>query len=72
MYKNFPVQNPYRYTSASVNLTKKREIEWRRGWDSNPRMEVLQTSPLGLLGTAPTQCSQYIQNGLTMSVGAQF
>src|SRR6266853_5208609 len=20
---------------------------WRRGWDSNPRMEVLQTSPLG-------------------------
>src|SRR5713101_4034880 len=27
--------------------------DWRRGWDSNPRMEVLQTSPLGLLGTAP-------------------
>src|ERR1700756_2240225 len=26
---------------------------WRRGWDSNPRMEVLQTSPLGHLGTAP-------------------
>ncbi len=26
---------------------------WRRGWDLNPRMEVLQTSPLGLLGTAP-------------------
>src|SRR5215475_5443242 len=26
---------------------------WRRGWDSNPRMEVLQTSPLGRLGTAP-------------------
>ena len=30
----------------------KRE-NWRRGWDSNPRMEVLQTSPLGHLGTAP-------------------
>src|SRR6202008_528363 len=30
------------------------ELEgWRRGWDSNPRMEVLQTSPLGHLGTAP-------------------
>jgi hypothetical protein len=27
--------------------------KWRRGWDSNPRMEVLQTSPLGHLGTAP-------------------
>ncbi len=26
---------------------------WRRGWELNPRMEVLQTSPLGLLGTAP-------------------
>ena len=26
---------------------------WRRGWESNPRMEVLQTSPLGHLGTAP-------------------
>ena len=31
---------------------------WRRGWDLNPRMEVLQTSPLGLLGTAPGE-SQY-------------
>src|SRR5579863_6489091 len=30
---------------------------WRRGWDSNPRMEVLQTSPLGLLGTAPAPVS---------------
>jgi hypothetical protein len=28
---------------------------WRRGWDSNPRMEVLQTSPLGHLGTAPNE-----------------
>jgi hypothetical protein len=26
---------------------------WRRGWELNPRMEVLQTSPLGHLGTAP-------------------
>jgi hypothetical protein len=26
---------------------------WRRGSDLNRRMEVLQTSPLGLLGTAP-------------------
>src|SRR2546427_9897014 len=35
---------------------------WRRGWDLNPRMEVLQTSPLGLLGTAP-RCSQYSEIG---------
>jgi len=42
-------------------LAKKRKLQstdskreaWRRGWDSNPRMEVLQTSPLGHLGTAP-------------------
>src|SRR6266481_805730 len=27
--------------------------DWRRGWDSNPRMMVLQTIPLGHLGTAP-------------------
>jgi len=27
---------------------------WRRGWDSNPRVEVLQTSPLNHLGTAPS------------------
>ena len=32
---------------------KQRKKCWRRGWESNPRMEVLQTSPLGLLGTAP-------------------
>ena len=30
---------------------------WRRGWESNPRMEVLQTSPLGHLGTAPRSIS---------------
>ncbi len=30
----------------------KRE-NWRRGWDSNPRIKVLQTFPLGHLGTAP-------------------
>ncbi len=30
----------------------KRE-KWRRGWDSNPRIKVLQTFPLGHLGTAP-------------------
>ena len=40
--------------------------EWRRGWDSNPRMEVLQTSPLGLLGTAPN-VRQYIENRRAMS-----
>jgi integrase/recombinase XerD len=37
---------------SSNSQILKREI-WRRGWDSNPRMEVLQTSPLGHLGTAP-------------------
>ena len=40
---------------------------WRRGWDSNPRMEVLQTSPLGLLGTAPN-VRQYSEKRLSMSV----
>src|SRR5579862_5141019 len=39
-----------------MNLQRKL---WRRGWDSNPRMEVLQTSPLGLLGTAPERVSVY-------------
>ena len=39
---------------------------WRRGWDSNPRMEVLQTSPLGLLGTAPN-ARQYIEKQRRMS-----
>src|SRR6266513_2761792 len=33
---------------------------WRRGWDSNPRMEVLQTSPLGRLGTAPFLITQLL------------
>jgi hypothetical protein len=37
----------------------KRE-NWRRGWDSNPRMEVLQTSPLGHLGTAPLPRIQWL------------
>jgi len=36
----------------SNSLIPKPKI-WRRGWESNPRMEVLQTSPLGHLGTAP-------------------
>ena len=31
-------------------------INWRRGRDSNPRMMVLQTIPLGHLGTAPLFC----------------
>src|SRR5579864_6137074 len=43
-------------------------MSWRRGWDSNPRMEVLQTSPLGLLGTAPN-ARQYIEKQRRMSVG---
>src|SRR5713101_1173213 len=42
---------------------------WRRGWDLNPRMEVLQTSPLGLLGTAPGE-SQYSGIGRACQGGA--
>ncbi len=39
---------------AGVSVAKDPSVEnWRRGWDLNPRMEVLQTSPLNLLGTAP-------------------
>lgn len=34
---------------------------WRRGWDLNPRVEVLQTSPLNLLGTAPSE-TEYTEN----------
>lgn len=34
---------------------------WRRGWDLNPRVEVLQTSPLDLLGTAPWEI-EYSEN----------
>src|SRR3990167_1897143 len=41
--------------------------DWRRGWDSNPRMEVLQTSPLGHLGTAP--CLQYSEIWTTPHFG---
>ena len=41
-----------RYTEKPKPSTAKGKF-WRRGWELNPRMEVLQTSPLGLLGTAP-------------------
>ena len=40
---------------------------WRRGWELNPRIEVLQTSPLGLLGTAPLEC-QYNGTAALLSV----
>ena len=30
-------------------------LVWRRGWDLNPRMTVLQTAPLDHLGTTPNQ-----------------
>ena len=39
--------------AGTPDLDKEIQEVWRRGWDSNPRMEVLQTSPLGHLGTAP-------------------
>ena len=43
------------YTESRIALTDSFHCRklWRRGWESNPRMEVLQTSPLGHLGTAP-------------------
>src|SRR5579885_3386648 len=62
-----------KWKSRTVRRAKRPTIHeilrgsWRRGWDSNPRMEVLQTSPLGQLGTAPN-AGQYIQNGRAMSV----
>ena len=31
-----------------VNWMKAKQKEWRRGWESNPRIKVLQTSPLPL------------------------
>src|ERR1700732_1534207 len=40
-------------TFCKGSLRTVQKLTWRRGWDSNPRMEVLQTSPLGHLGTAP-------------------
>src|SRR6202167_5975244 len=42
---------------------------WRRGWDLNPRVEVLQTSPLNHLGTAPSDF-QYIENRQSLPRGA--
>ena len=48
----FPLQS---HTLAKANSTLTFLESWRRGWDSNPRMEVLQTSPLGHLGTAPNE-----------------
>ena len=40
--------------TAQVTCEWKTKLKlWRRGSDLNRRMEVLQTSPLGLLGTAP-------------------
>jgi hypothetical protein len=42
---------------------------WRRGWDLNPRMEVLQTSPLDLLGTAP-QSNEYSETRVPLLVAA--
>jgi hypothetical protein len=53
--------------TVAVNCLKIKGTFWRRGWDSNPRMEVLQTSPLGLLGTAPN-VRQYSEKRLSMSV----
>ena len=45
---------PARLSRVPMATLQDRTCEnWRRGWDSNPRMEVLQTSPLGHLGTAP-------------------
>jgi hypothetical protein len=46
---------------AAVERQEAERESWRRGWDLNPRVEVLQTSPLDLLGTAPWDC-QYIEN----------
>jgi len=41
--KKYRVQNGYRFSSSARNPLKTKPKIWRRGWDSNPRMEVLQT-----------------------------
>ena len=33
---------------ARPNCMKRQPEDWRRGWESNPRMKVLQTSPFPL------------------------
>jgi hypothetical protein len=56
---------------AAVERQEAERESWRRGWDLNPRVEVLQTSPLDLLGTAPWDF-QYSKIGhCRLSVGAQ-
>jgi hypothetical protein len=58
------------YPSAAMEIAPQLTLSevdcWRRGWDSNPRMEVLQTSPLGLLGTAPG-ARKYIEKQRSLS-----
>src|SRR5579862_230717 len=49
----WPAHPVTRLTTPNSKLEISSRNVWRRGWDSNPRMEVLQTSPLGHLGTAP-------------------
>src|SRR5438309_3377238 len=65
--KKCQVQIRYRCRRGCSKEWKTHKIQWRRGWDSNPRMEVLQTSPLGLLGTAPN-VRQYIEKEVSVSV----
>jgi hypothetical protein len=48
-------ENSYgRHGAGRRNVTE-RIVEriWRRGWESNPRIVVLQTTALGHLATAP-------------------
>src|SRR5271155_4701100 len=58
----------FRGEGGAVPGEKTERKIWRRGWDSNPRMEVLQTSPLGLLGTAPCGNAVYRKRKDSVSV----
>ncbi len=48
LVQKIPVQNGYRLIESGRKPMKTNWKSWRRGWESNPRIKVLQTSPLPL------------------------
>jgi hypothetical protein len=52
-FQSQALNSSYSFRTIFQNIANYQGKIWRRGWDSNPRMMVLQTIPLGHLGTAP-------------------
>ena len=58
--------SPYKEPALPLSYT----TIWRIGWDSNPRITVLQTAPLSHLGTYPmsgTACRARTHNLIVRS-----